>query len=120
MPNPGKPANNNGKSPPPPPGRVNKITASNYAIIAKRFMIAHADDPDMIGFMIATKNLEIGGVEIEQSLLQWAAWKAYFRKKRIKHSWMQHTDHYMVPAEWPYLFDSDESAQDAGPRYQQP
>lgn len=125
MPNPGKPSSSGssgsgGPVPPEPAGRVKNVKPKNYAKLAKQFMAAHADDDESWGFMIsrAKEALKIQGVDIPPSPAQWAAWRSYFRRKRILNPYMEMTDHWMVPAEWPYLFDSDESApSDNGPRY---
>lgn len=106
--------------PPSSPFLVRNVKPKNYAKLAKQFMAAHAEDDESWGFMIsrAKEVLKIQGVDILPSPAQWAAWRSYFRKKRIHNPFMDKTDHWMVPAEWPYLFDSDEGApSDPGPRY---
>lgn len=93
-----------------------RITDGNYKEKSLAYLAAH----DGRGFLIALAEGTLRGVEYHQSLEQWGAWLAFFRRNGIKQSFMLQSEVYMVPAEWPHLFTSDSTVlqdHDAGDRF---
>lgn len=120
MPRPRKPSDLD--EPPGEPFLVRMVNAENYKLLAAKFMksraIRDAEGNELSrGFMIARKDCKVKGVDIPGNMLAWNAWVSYFRRKHIDQPYMAYMDHWMVPAEWPYMFDSDESDPSPGPRY---
>lgn len=76
------------------------------------------------GFVLGLEEGECQGVRFGQSPRQWGAWRAYFRERSIKTTFMdakilatansrQTVNHhcYTVPTEWPHEFDSEATVQ---------
>jgi hypothetical protein len=89
---------------------VRNVTIDNYAKLAQPFIKAEQS-------RIVSRILSEDGIDTRR---QWGAWLSYFLRHRItgrqgKTAWAKHgmawLDEYMVPAEWPHLFDADETVQ---------
>lgn len=84
-----------------PAGRppTSPVTKENYYARATAFMEVRADADGKLGVML----------DKLQHPAKWAAWLAYFRSHRInKCGYMKkQAKTYMVPAEWPHVFDAE-------------
>lgn len=76
------------------------------------------------GFVLGLEEGECQGVRFGQSPRQWGAWRAYFRERGIKTTFMDakilatannrqtvNPHCYTVPTEWPHEFDSEATVQ---------
>jgi hypothetical protein len=91
---------------------VRGVTAENYAAYAKPFIAA--------GLSRMISRLLPSDEEPNDTRRQWGAWLSYFLRHRIPAKQMGVLNVYMVPAEWPHLFDADETIADdytAGKRF---
>ncbi len=90
---------------------ANNVTRENYEHKAKAYMKANQRGEDLLGFML----------DRVEHPHQWKAWLNYFERKNIRCAFMKrggkecvehmtegvkNTGKYMVPAEWPTLFDT--------------
>jgi hypothetical protein len=77
------------------------------------------------GFVIGLEEGELQGVSIPQAPRQWGAWRAYFKKRGIKTTFMDakvlataanklgvNPHCWTVPTEWPHMFDADATVQE--------
>lgn len=98
---------------------VRSVTADNWQAVAGAFIGAYG------GFVLGLEEGECQGVAFGQSPRQWGAWRAYFKKRGIKTTFMDakakataenkqtvNPHCWTVPAEWPHLFDADATVQE--------
>lgn len=84
-------------------GLASGINADNYAEYGRLRVTANGGT----GFLVALRNGEKHGVKYTQSIKQYGAWLAFFKRARIPHQRMERSEFYTVPAEWPHQFTTD-------------
>lgn len=98
---------------------VRSVTADNWQAVAGAFIGAYG------GVVLGLEAGECQGVAFGQSPRQWGAWRAYFKKRGIKTTFMDakakataeskatvNPHCWTVPAEWPHMFDADATVQE--------
>lgn len=90
------------------------VTGNNYSEKGKLFIQLN---PDKIATIIqrSSSKTDAAGNQLQvttESLRQWGAWRAYFKKigRALHH--FDRSDYYTVPAAWPHLFDADATVQE--------
>lgn len=87
---------------------VRGVTRETYQSLGNAFIRANNE----VGFVVAREFVVVKGEQFPATPQQWNAWQNYFREKRIKNGLTDEKGYYMVPAEWPHLFDADWSMAD--------
>ena len=95
-----------------------RITPEAYLTMGKAWIATKG------GFVLGLEEGECQGVKFGQSPRQWGAWRAYFKERGIKTTFMDakaqatatnkltvNPHCYTVPTEWPHEFDSEATVQ---------
>ena len=85
------------------------IGPSNYQDVATAFIRDHG------GAVIALADGQWKDMKWQATVQQWGAWRAYFKERGIKITFMDHQGQagksWTVPAQWPHEFDSEATVQ---------
>lgn len=85
------------------PDLVRNVTSETYAETGSDFIALNGGN----AFVIALSDGKKGEVEYRETLPEWGAWLAFFRRAKIPHAAMLMREYYTVPARWPHEFTSD-------------